>query len=332
MITKDIYQALYEMYSIFNVHLVKDTFMDLLCVQFTPEEADVAIKVGFDGGKIEQVQQKVGMEKGKLKKVLNTMADKGTMWIDPGVDDPTYKTIGLAGPGLVETAGWGNIRFPHSVELMKKLHYFELDFARNWLPAVGVPVARVWLTPAALPADAKPEENVAEQIKKSAPYGISTCSCRLPHWIADPGNHCTFPLETCMFMGKMTKWGLEHGMCREITYEEALDILRRSNEAGLVHTYDPNDFICNCCNDCCVLLMGQYTTGAQILQPSEFMPVIDEAECTACGTCADRCPMDAITIEEVAEVNLDKCLGCGVCFPTCPSEAIHFERRPPVKV
>jgi len=326
---RDIYEDLYEMYSIFNVHLVEDTIKELLRVQYTPEEADLAIKVGFAGGTLDRLQEQTGIEKSILKPRLEMMALKGTIWIDPEVEDPVYKAIILAGPGLVETGGWGNIKFPNSVQILKALHHFEVDFATKWLPAVGAPVARTWLTPAALPKDATPEENVAEMIKRSPPWGVSTCSCRLPHWVTDPGNHCEFPLETCLFTGVMTKWGLERNMCREISFEDVEDILRRSNEIGLVHTHDPNEFVCNCCNDCCVLLMGQYRTGAPILQPSEFIPVVEDSECSACGTCAERCPMDAINVDETAAIDLTRCLGCGVCFPTCPTEAISFVRRPP---
>ena len=328
MVIKDVYEDLYEMYSIFNIYMVEDTIKELMRAQFSPEEAELAVKVGFAGGTLNQLQEQTGVDKATLKPKLETMALKGTMWVDPGVEDPIYKVIILAGPGLVETGGWGNIKYPDSVRIMQALHRFEVDFATKWLPAVGAPVTRVWLTPAALPADATLEENVAELMKKAGPWGVSTCSCRLPHWIADPGNHCDFPVETCLFTGEMTKWGLEQNMCREITCEESLGIIRRCNELGMVHTHDPNEFLCNCCNDCCVMLMGQYRTGAQILSPSEFIPVVDEDSCSGCETCAERCPMDAITVEEVAAIDLDKCLGCGVCFPTCPTDSISFVRRP----
>jgi electron transport complex protein RnfB len=332
MTTKDIYKELFEMYiPFFSVGMLEDSMMELLRHQFTPEEANLAVKVGFDGGKIDQIQKKTGIEINKLKKMLKTMADKGTILIDPEKEDPDYKTMGLAGPGLVETGGWGNLRFPHSVQLMKALHRFEVDFAKNWLPAVGAPVARVWATPAALPDDADPKENVAEMIKNAGKWGVSNCSCRQPHWIADPGNHCEHLLETCLFMGNMAKWGLAHNMCREITYEEAVEILHKSNENGLVHTHDPEEFICNCCHDCCVFFVGINSTGANILEPSEFVAKIDEEDCTACNLCADRCPVDAIEVDDFAVIDEDKCLGCGVCFPTCPTESVSLVRRPVVE-
>ena len=188
-------------------------------------------------------------------------------------------------------------------------------------------MARVWTTPEALPMDAKPDENVARLIREAGAWGVSTCSCRLPHWIADPGNHCNHLLETCLFMGDMARWGVEHGMCREITYDQVMEILRACNEDGLVHTYDPDDFICNCCSDCCVFHVGIRQTGARLLQASGFVARVDETTCSVCETCADRCPMDAIQVDAHATVDEDKCIGCGVCFPTCTTGSITFVRR-----
>ncbi len=328
MADKDIYRELFEMYAPFKVEMLADSMTELMRAQFTPEEAALAIKVGFAGGKLDEIQERTGIEKAKLRGMLESMAKKGTMWIDPGTDDPRYRTIGFGGPGLIETGGWGNIKFPNSVQIMKALHGLEVEVGKKWLPALGTPVTRVWLTPAAVPEDARPTENLAEMVKRAGQWGISTCSCRLPHWIADPGNHCTNPLETCMFMGEMVRWGLEQNMCREISYEEAMDTLRECNEAGMVHTHDPAEFVCNCCDDCCVFFVGIKEAGAKPLYPSEFIPVVDELGCDACCLCEDRCPVDAIEVEDIATVDLDKCLGCGVCFPTCPTESIEFARRP----
>ncbi|MGI6008774.1 MAG: DUF362 domain-containing protein [Methanomethylophilus sp.] len=44
--------------------------------------------------------------------------------------------------------------------------------------------------------------------------------------------------------------------------------------------------------------------------------------CVACGKCADACPNEAITIEDIAVVDADKCVDCGACVDECPSEAI----------
>ena len=51
---------------------------------------------------------------------------------------------------------------------------------------------------------------------------------------------------------------------------------------------------------------------------------IDEEKCTACGACAEICPVDAITVEDKAVVDADTCIDCGTCVDECPVEAISL--------
>ncbi len=60
--------------------------------------------------------------------------------------------------------------------------------------------------------------------------------------------------------------------------------------------------------------------------------VIDETQCTGCGTCIKLCPYNAIRKDErgTARVNDVLCKGCGVCAASCPERAItmrHFSDR-----
>lgn len=56
-------------------------------------------------------------------------------------------------------------------------------------------------------------------------------------------------------------------------------------------------------------------------------PLIDWEVCTLCGTCADRCPLDVIYLEddEVVVKFPDECWHCGACRQDCPVEAISIE-------
>ncbi|MDK2820930.1 MAG: hypothetical protein PWP31_895 [Clostridia bacterium] len=51
------------------------------------------------------------------------------------------------------------------------------------------------------------------------------------------------------------------------------------------------------------------------------MKVIKE-KCVGCGACSEICPMEAITVDEVATIDNEKCMGCGACVSECPNEAI----------
>ena len=51
---------------------------------------------------------------------------------------------------------------------------------------------------------------------------------------------------------------------------------------------------------------------------------IDEASCLGCGVCADTCPAEALTVDDVAKVDPDACVECGACIDECPVGAISL--------
>ncbi len=124
-------------------------------------------------------------------------------------------------------------------------------------------------------------------------------------------------------------------MARKITTEETLQILRESNEEGLVHVSDNmsegslTSTICNCCGCCCTFLDTKKRTGLQTFSPSTYVARVDGELCRACGTCEDRCPMEAIAVgdDDVSEVDPKLCIGCGVCTPTCTEDAVDLVHR-----
>ncbi|NLP30781.1 MAG: 4Fe-4S binding protein [Clostridiales bacterium] len=51
---------------------------------------------------------------------------------------------------------------------------------------------------------------------------------------------------------------------------------------------------------------------------------IEQGDCEGCGRCIERCPNDALYINDIGltYVNHDICIRCGYCAPVCPSRAI----------
>jgi len=47
-------------------------------------------------------------------------------------------------------------------------------------------------------------------------------------------------------------------------------------------------------------------------------------KCDSCGTCVDACPVDAITMTDVAVINEETCIDCGTCVDECPNKAIEL--------
>jgi len=79
-------------------------------------------------------------------------------------------------------------------------------------------------------------------------------------------------------------------------------------------------------------LKNVYMEGGFSPQPTGIggrqMPAkISKEECVACGACVDVCPEGAITVEDVAVVDVKKCLDCGACVDECPNNAIKVEDK-----
>lgn len=51
---------------------------------------------------------------------------------------------------------------------------------------------------------------------------------------------------------------------------------------------------------------------------------VDEDACIACGQCEPECPVDAITVEDVAIINEETCIDCGNCIEVCPVDALSL--------
>ena len=61
-----------------------------------------------------------------------------------------------------------------------------------------------------------------------------------------------------------------------------------------------------------------------------FHPVVDEAKCTGCKTCARVCPMSNIVVEEKAGIG-PHCTICLGCVHVCPQQAIRINDREALK-
>lgn len=166
-------------------------------------------------------------------------------------------------------------------------------------------------------------EDAAKLVEDARSLAVTTCVCRKSM------KNCNGPLEVCLQLNRGADYTIKRGTGRKIDVQEALAILKKSEEAGLVHMTDNRagsvNVLCNCCSCCCEIL--RYATDAKtkgILAPSRYQASVDKDECTSCGMCIDICPTNALSMSEsdVAEVNTANCIGCGLCASTCPIEAI----------
>lgn len=186
-------------------------------------------------------------------------------------------------------------------------------------------------------------EDAVEMLKSKPFIVVTDCICRKTADLID--HDCGKPLEACFMFGSMGQYYLDRGMGRKISLDEAIEILTKCREAGLVTqpaTSQNPAGMCNCCGDCCGVLraLNKHPKPAEMVFSNYFAEVEIEA-CTGCKTCLDRCQMSAISIndDDVANVNKDRCIGCGLCVTTCPTDALKLIskseaeiRTPPVSM
>jgi ferredoxin len=132
----------------------------------------------------------------------------------------------------------------------------------------------------------------------------------------------------------LAKFLAERNLARHVDKNEALDVLDKSEKAGLVHcstnSKENAGVICNCCSCCCTLLRGRLEFGfPNTFSPSRFTAFSDSAKCTGCGTCKNkRCPAKAIElVDKKAVVDENKCIGCGLCVTECKTSAMKLNDR-----
>ena len=177
-----------------------------------------------------------------------------------------------------------------------------------------------------------PIQKVEELIEKFDDISVGHCFCRHHRdLLGKPCKH-TDLRENCFTFGKSARYIAEQGFGRSISKEEALDIMKKSEDDGLVHkAFHPHSdiskaetSICNCCKDCCGTLEWWRMGIVALINSTNFLSQVDPDLCSGCGTCVEKCPVDAIELNDsdIAEVNAEYCLGCGVCAHFCPENAI----------
>jgi ferredoxin len=180
-----------------------------------------------------------------------------------------------------------------------------------------------------------PSQTVEEIINKFDDIAVGYCFCRQRRSLL--GDPCSTgaPTLNCFTFGKSARHTAAQGFAQKVSKQEALEIMQAAERAGLIHKafhpgsreFSPETSICNCCKDCCDTLELWRNGTLPLINSTFYLSVIDSQACTGCGICVERCPTDAISLNEAGWAQRDEsaCLGCGVCSRFCPEEAIALK-------
>ncbi|MFC1993656.1 ATP-binding protein [Chloroflexota bacterium] len=304
----------------------------------TPEEIKLIFELPAEPI---ELARKLGLDEKAVNDKLNHLLAKGVVV-------PTSK-----GPQLarelsqlhdVSLASSGQFADSEYLDLWKQ--FYEAEWRESLADIFGSfkqPALRIipaWKalesSPGISSSDILPEENIRELIKQGESIALVPCSCRRSM------KTCDKPLEVCLQFNKWAEFQVNRGAGKRVSEEEAIAASDLSEEAGLVHTQSILSpglaIICNCCDDCCIILDPLHTNGkwSNMLVKSRYEAIIDDDLCTGCQDCVDRCCFDAIEMKKVAGtkklkafVDPEKCFGCGVCVVGCSADAIAMKQVRP---
>lgn len=170
--------------------------------------------------------------------------------------------------------------------------------------------------------------------KADGPFVILECICRKKRILAGKQCKITAREETCLAVGNMAAMALNADIGREIERYEAVSILEKNQEDGLVlqpSNTERAEFICSCCGCCCGMLSVHKILPKPIdFWASNFHAIVNKEACNGCGVCETRCQVGAVAISQesgYSVVDLNRCIGCGVCVPTCNTGAISLKKN-----
>jgi ferredoxin len=294
---------------------------------FTPEEAKLALKLTVLPEEADAIAPRADLSPEETARRLEGMARKGLIYrIESEGQPPRYMAIQYV-IGIwefhVNDLDAGLIR--DMDEYMPTLLNFE-----TWKKA---PQLRTIPVEQSIPVqlEVMPYEKAEELVKAQTKIAVAPCICRRERNMVGEG--CDKPLETCLILGRGADYYIRNGLGRLIDQKEALEILREADRAGLV--LQPGNSqqavnICCCCGCCCGVLrtIKRHPRPASIVS-SAFVAAADASTCEGCGTCLERCQMEALELVDNKVVhNIDRCIGCGLCVSTCPSGSLVLVRRP----
>jgi len=358
----DVYQQLALHLSVLGMGYPPGNELEaILKENFSPDEAAVVLCLPtrvapLTIATVEELSGKSGRSREEISELLESLAARGLLY--SGVNRDGKRGYGLQqiGYGFPQSFFWkGEItsQSRHMAELIRTYHKatnlnFEVYGTTETKNYRYIPPREALERPqddhsrdrpshfehdtqALLPFDQM--ETVIDQAQVIA---VSHCSCRVTMDNFDR-RRCDHALEVCLKYDDLAEYVVDRKLGRVITKDEAFEIIRQCEDAGLVHMVDNSQkqmkHSCNCCPCCCwsVGTLKRRRIPRDVLIAIYFIRGTIQQECIGCGECAEVCPVEAIIMrDDHPVVDTEWCIGCGLCIRVCPTSAATLRRKTPL--
>ena len=294
---------------------------------FSPDEAALASKLTGTFEPVSIIASRLGLSEGEVSRRLFKLVRRGVVWLDKQDGKMTFRLAPFI-VGIYEA----------QLELMdhELAHLVEEYFSgagAQGLMKLQPALQRVVPTQGSLKSEAVlPYDDVRALLLASKTFNVRDCICRRQQ--EQLGQPCMYPVEICLNFSQYER----APQAGDLTQVEALALLDKAEQVGLVHTVsnvmEGVGYVCNCCGCCCGILRGITEWGIEnSVAYANYYAVIDPNFCANCGNCIERCQVGAISEGDgFSVVDRKRCIGCGLCVTGCPNEVARLVRKPEAEI
>jgi len=240
----------------------------------------------------------------ETERILYELADAGVCFVNKidGVDKFWFDTWV---PGIMEMMvnNRKNVeKYPQIAEAFEAYGRVRGPRSAGAFP-VGVGLMRVIPIEKAIDGETRRAsyEEVSKYLNDNTIFSVSDCACRVSRRVMGEGcGHLAE--EMCIQMGHAAEYYIRTGRGREITREEAFEIIKKAEENGLMHQIPNLDgsgkthAICNCCGCSCLSIRTAGMFKNSDMLRSNYVSSVDKDKCVACGECVTVCPVNALKL------------------------------------
>ncbi|SHH44262.1 FAD-dependent oxidoreductase [Clostridium grantii] len=271
----------------------------------TEEMAEVALCLELKKHKTaEEIAALCGKPVEDVKEMLYKLANDGVISFatKDGVDKFCLE---LWVPGVMEfmVVNKENVeKYPEIAECFEEYSRIKGGMFAGKIP-VGLGLMRVIPIETAIDGESRKAsyEEVSKYLKENDIFSVSDCACRSVR--ESMGEGCGHLKEDmCIQLGDAAEFYIRTGRGREITREEAFEIIEKAEKDGLVHQIPNTEgvghthAICNCCGCSCLALRHANLFRSPDSVRSNYVSQVNKDKCVACGECVENCHVNALTL------------------------------------
>ena len=255
----------------------------------------------------EDLAKKLGWSESKVVDTMEEMSRIGILeynWENPSQKKQYVLPLFVPGAAeLLNMRGWFVKEHPEVSDMFHEMTHQPLDGITQMIPPGGAGIGmHVIPVEKAIPAEQKGAsiEYLSHWLKKyEGQIGVGICSCRRAQTVRGEGSGDVEDY-WCMGVGEFAQYCAETGKDnKNITYEEAIEILQKAEDNGYVHQITNIDgenkifAICNCAPGVCYALRTSQLYNTPNMSRSCYTAHVDKESCVACGKCVEVCPAGA---------------------------------------